>query len=90
MDLIEEGEFFPLNSTNRRQAIEMVLGKMQDNPRGVIDKGKLVSCLHGEIYSNRQDCKDFLKNLQRSSNHEVNSLSQRKLVLGRETEVIVQ
>jgi len=87
MELIEQDEYFPLNTENRKQGFELIRKNLK---KGITGKGLLVEKLNQEIYSQRQDCKDFIKNLCRSKGIEVHSRSKRKLVLGSQSEVTVQ
>jgi len=80
MDLIDHGEFFEISTEERRTAIEIVIKTLRSGPAG---KGKLVERLHNEAYKQRSDCKDFLKNLERSCNHEIYSRDRMNLSLGR-------
>lgn len=79
MKEIEKGEFFPLNTEQRRQAFKFLAKRLRTGSK---DKGMLVQDLYEEdIYSQKQDCKDFVKNCILSSNHEIISDSQRKVGL---------
>lgn len=85
MEEIEEDDFFPLHTDNRREAMKHVLQKLQKKPR---DKGNLVrSLVEEDVYSQKKDCKDFIKNLVLSSNHQVVEVGRRKISLPNEKEV---
>lgn len=86
MQEIEEGEFFPLNTSNRKEAMKKVLETVKSGPT---DTGELVQKLYEEdIYSQKKDCKDFIKNLVNSSNHRVQKHGRRYIGLPNEKEVV--
>lgn len=79
MDLIDQGEFFEISTEERRAGIEIVIRSLRS---GTVGKGRLVEKLYQEAYKQRSDCKDFLKNLERSCNHEIYSRDRMNLSLG--------
>ena len=86
MEEIEEGEFFPLNTGNRKDAMTKVLKTIKTGPT---DIGELVRKIQeDEIYAQRKDCKDFIKNLVKSSNHMVEKQGRRYVKLPNENEVV--
>jgi len=86
MEVVEEGQFFELTSDNRREAIKLVLKTIKSGPT---DIGNLVSLLQNEeIYKQKKDCKDFIKNLVNSSNHKVTKQGRRYIKLPNEKEVV--
>lgn len=83
MDLINKGEFFPINTSNRKEAFQLVADKLKTGEK---DKGYLVATLNQEeIYKQKQDCRDFIKNVCRCRNIGVESVSQRKIAFPEKT-----
>jgi len=86
MEEISQGEFFELNTQNRKEAMKKVLQKLKTGPK---DKGNLVtSLLEEEVYKQKKDCKDFLKNCIKCENHPVVETGRREVSLPSETEVV--
>lgn len=86
MQVVEKGEFFPINTENRQEAFEIVAKQLK---AGNKDKGSLVRKLEEEeAYSQKQDCKDFIKNLHRCRNIAVESISERKIAFPERTEKV--
>lgn len=86
MNQIEEGEFFELSTNEQYEAARKVLKKLRS--KNSWRKGNAVQSLHGDIYKQKKDCKDFIKNLIKSSNFEVVSASQSKISLTGKKKVI--
>jgi len=86
MEEIGEGEFFPVNTSNRQQAIKILLKRLKRNTQQI---GNLVQLLHveEEVYTQKKDCKDFIRNCIKSSNHEINKVGRWKIALTNQIEV---
>lgn len=79
MQEIDKGEEFPLTTGKQLKSFKFIVKQLRRSPQ---DKGKLVKKLENqEIYKNRNDCKKFLQNCIKSCNHEIVSLSTRKVGL---------
>lgn len=69
-----------MNTENRKKAFKEVAKTLKSQRKW--DKGRAVQyLLEEDIYSQKQDCKDFIKNIVRASNTEVCSVSERKIAL---------
>lgn len=77
---IEKGDFFHLNTENRMQAMQLVLKNLKK--RKSWEKGRAVKELYEEgIYTQKKDCKDFIKNIIRAENTEIVSNGRREISL---------
>lgn len=87
MQVIEEGEFFEINTEERQEAAKTVLKKLRET--GTWRKGNAAQRLYeDEVYKQKQDCKDFIKNLIRSENFEVVSVGRSEIGLTGRRKVI--
>jgi len=87
MELIDEGERFRLDtSKNRKDAMKIVRNCIKN---GVTDRGRIVNKLHKNVYAQRKDCKDFIKNICRAKGIYVHYVGSREIGLGKESEVTV-
>lgn len=86
MKEIEEGEFFKLSTDEQYEAARKVLKKLRNKESW--RKGDAAQYLHGEVYKQKKDCKDFVKNLINSSNFEVVSVSKSEMSLMGRKQVI--
>lgn len=83
MNEIEKGEFFELKTDNQVNAFRFILKELK--AYGQLDKGMMVKKLHDEeIYSQRLDCKKFIKNCIKSCNLQIRSESERKIKIRQE------
>lgn len=72
MQLIEEGDFFKLSTDQQIEAAKEIQRKLRNRSNWTWKKGNAIQYLYEEdIYKQKKDCKDFIKNLVRSSNFEV-------------------
>jgi hypothetical protein len=77
---IEKGDFFHLNTENRMKGFELIVKQLKQNK--TFDKGRAVRKLREEeVYQQKKDCKDFIKNIIRAKNTEIVSVGRRKIAL---------
>ena len=89
MQEIEQGEFFRISTEEREQALRTILQELRK--RESWTKSAAVQKLYREqLYKQKQDCKDFVKNLVRSENIMVDSFGRSKIGLKRENVVTNQ
>lgn len=88
MKQIEEGEFFELSTDEQYEAARKVIKKLKNTSSW--RKGNAVHFLHGDVYKQKKDCKDFIKNMVRSSNFEVQSVSKSEIGLTGKNVVTVE
>lgn len=87
MKLIDEGEFFQFNTDKQKQAFKNLMKTLRKGKS--LDKGRAAKRLHeNEIYTQKQDCKDFVKNIIRARNTEVVSVGRRKIALNKTKSVV--
>lgn len=88
MKQIEEGEFFELSTEEQYEAARKVIKKLKNNSSW--RKGNAVHSLHGDVYKQKKDCKDFIKNMIKSCNFEVQSVSKSEIGLTGKNVVTVE
>jgi len=84
MDRIDEGDFFPINTDNRIEAIKLLKKTLKEGPKYT---STLVQKMHRqEVYSGKKDCKDFIDNCVDSKNIELTKPDRRNVALTGVTE----
>lgn len=80
MQVIEKGDFFKLSTDEQVEAAKEVLKQLRS--RNSWRKGDAAQYLYTEeIYKQKKDCKDFIKNLVRARNFEVVSVGRSEIRL---------